>query len=361
MLIPSRLLPLNYQAKYFLDSIPCAIAIWRADGLVCVLNELTLRLTGYSAQEFQETPSSLWISRIHPSDASVFFAARKRLETGEDSVSCDYRFLPKGRHQERWLNETCRKFQNGGLENTEIISVYSDVSHVVALPAIIEAENRIGRVRQVIEQIGHEITNNLQVIRGTFDYFSRRGLGSKEHRQVEARIEQTSQLIEDLSEYFYLPACDAIDADPAVMLRELAHGTQNDLLRHGIRLEVVQQGPLLPTRIEPAEFRKAFDKIFEFMRVLIPNGGQLKIDACLRELEGEGFLELTISSPSTTCIPVEADNVFRPFLKIRGQSVGLSMIMAQEILRRHGGKIVFETAPTAAIRILLRTREDRLA
>jgi len=357
--IRGQLLPFKSRAYAFLDFIPCAIAVWSLDGLFRAMNERTVRLTGYSTNEFQNTPS-LWISRIHPLDTAAFLTARKRLESGEDPVSCEYRFLPKGLHQERWFNETCRTIQTGDRENMGIISVYSDVSELVALRQSKEDENRIGQVRQVIDGLTHEVTNNLQVIRGALDFLSRGGVNSTAHRVMEDHVEQANKLMKELSEYFYTPSCETIDSDPVVMLEELAQRMKNDLLKHGIRLQVVHRGPLLPTRIDPAEFRRAFDKVLEFSRALIPNGGELKIDASLRKIEGERYLELTVSSKGAACIPMEAEDVFRPFLRVGAQSVGLSMMLAQEILRRHDGKIVFETAheKPATFRILLRTRKD---
>jgi PAS domain S-box-containing protein len=358
--ITGQLLSFKSKAYAFLDFIPSAIAVWSRDGLFCALNERTMRLTGYSTNEFQNTPS-LWISRIHPLDTGAFLTARKRLEGGEDPVSCEYRFLPKGLHQERWLNETSRAIQTGDRENMGIISVYSDVSEFVALRQSKEDENRIGQVRQVIDGLTHEVTNNLQVIRGAFDSLSHGGVNSTARRVIEDHVEQTNKLMKELSEYFYRPSCEAIDSDPAVMLEELARRTKNDLLKDGIRLQVVHRGPLLPTRIDPAEFRKAFDKVLEFSRAFIPDGGELKIDAGLRKIEGERYLELTVSSTGKPCIPMQADDVFRPFLRVGEQSVGLSMILAQEILRRNDGKIVFEKSreKLATFRILLRTRKDQ--
>ncbi|HSQ19628.1 MAG TPA: hypothetical protein VLR92_04560, partial [Blastocatellia bacterium] len=87
-----------------------------------------------------------------------------------------------------------------------------------------------------------------------------------------------------------------------------------------------------------------------------PNGGELKIDSCLRKIDGERYLELAVSTAGEEAIPVEASDVFRPFLAVGNQSLGISMTLAQEILRRHSGKIIFEkSSPTATkFRILLK-------
>jgi PAS domain S-box-containing protein len=363
MPLPSRrrgqLLPFKSRADSFLDLIPCATAVWNLDGLVCSINELTARLTGYSVQDFKKSPS-LWISRIHPSDASIFLTARKRLESGEERVSCEYRFLPRGQQQERWFNETCRRIPIDDREGIGIVSIYSDVSELIILRQGKEDANRAREVRQVLDGSIHEVINNLQAIQGASELLRFAGVDSKQHRVVEDRVEQTNKLMQELSEYLFRPTGETVDSDPAIMLQDLAQRMKNDLLKHGIRLQVVQRGPLPPTRIDSTEFRRAIDKVLEFSRALIPNGGELRIDAYLRKIEGDRYLELAVSSAGTARIPVDADDVFRPFLKVGRQSVGLSMTLAQEILRRNDGKIVFERSleKPGMFKILLRAHKD---
>jgi PAS domain S-box-containing protein len=356
---PGQPLLFNSKANAFLDSIPCAIAVWGLDGLLCALNEQTVRLTGYSAKEVQKIPS-FWSTRIHPSDASAFLTAHRRLESGEDSVSCEYRFFPKGQHQERWLNETARTITIDDRKNIGIISVYTDVSELVTLRRSKADENRVRQIRQVLDGLIHEVTNNLQAIRGAFDFLRLAGVDLKQQIVIQDRVEQTNKLIKELSEYFFKPDCETIDSDPAVMLQELAQRMKNDLHKQGIRLQVVQRGPLPQIRIDPTEFRKAIDNVLEFSRTLIPNGGELTIEASLRKIQGERYLELDVSSAGAVRISVSADDVFRPFLRVGRQSVGLSMTLAQEILRRHDGKIVFENSrqKTATFKILLHARRD---
>jgi len=77
-----------------LDIIPCAIALRSPDLLFCIVNYPTIRLTGFSDSDFREDPS-LWIRRIDPQDQPLFFTAWKKLQEGEETVSCDYRFRPK--------------------------------------------------------------------------------------------------------------------------------------------------------------------------------------------------------------------------------------------------------------------------
>jgi signal transduction histidine kinase len=113
-------------------------------------------------------------------------------------------------------------------------------------------------------------------------------------------------------------------------------------------------------RIDAAEFRRALEGIVEFSRLLLPCGGQLNIEGDLAKTGDDTYLELKFSSIGRGSIPVDEKDVFRPFLKVQGRSVGLSMTLAQQILRRHDGEIYFERSAdkSATIKILLRILKD---
>jgi K+-sensing histidine kinase KdpD len=75
--------------------------------------------------------------------------------------------------------------------------------------------------------------------------------------------------------------------------------------------------------------------------MLLPRGGELRIEAGLHWMAGDRYVELSLINASPTSLTVESSDVFRPFLKVNERRVGLSMTVAREILRRHFGKIAF--------------------
>jgi signal transduction histidine kinase len=78
-------------------------------------------------------------------------------------------------------------------------------------------------------------------------------------------------------------------------------------------------------------------------RKLLPNGGELRVQGSLREENSEKYLELKVSSLGDLPCRLKVSNIFRPFLRINGQSIGLSMVLARDILHRHDGKMFFKT------------------
>jgi K+-sensing histidine kinase KdpD len=99
----------------------------------------------------------------------------------------------------------------------------------------------------------------------------------------------------------------------------------------------------------------------DFSRALLSQGGELKVEAGMCRQEGENYIELSIVSSSSTSLEIEEKDVFRPFAKVNGYRVGLSMAVAQQILRRHFGEIVFrkEKSNRGVFSLLIRVPESK--
>lgn len=343
------------KARAYLEIFPCPAALWIAQDRFCTINTLTSELTGYSPEELQEN-SSLWIERVHPAERGMYLKARQKLQSGDKSMSCDYRFSPKGQKKEKWLRERSVAYRFGNHAGVGIVSVYSDVSELAALRQSAEDNHRSQQARDIIRGLVHEMENNLQVIRGALDLLCLTGVKLRELGFVENGFQRMNKLMGELDGLFTKQKVEDSRSDPASILNELAECMKNDLRQHGIRLNLSCRDSLPPVRIDPAEFRRAVQTVMEFSRVLLPNGGELKIEAGVRKIEDQSYFKLTVSNFGAVSIPVTEENVFRPFLKINGHSLDLSMTLAQQILERQEGRIFFAKEPErpAIFTILLR-------
>ena len=101
-------------------------------------------------------------------------------------------------------------------------------------------------------------------------------------------------------------------------------------------------------------------RVVEFSLALLPHGGVMEISSGRRKIRDRQYIELKVASSSDTSLGLEERDVFQPFLQVNGYQVGLGIELAQQILRRHQGKIFFkkQTPQRGQFTILLRDRPN---
>src|SRR5438094_177578 len=178
-------------------------------------------------------------------------------------------------------------------------------------------------------------------------------------KSVAFGVQQIHKLTGEITEYLSPPPLQLRAEDLAVVLAEVIRISERELAEHGIRMTVVVKEPLPRLQLD-GQFRSALKRVLEFSCALLPEGGELKIEAGLHWMEDDRYVELSLINASPTYLNVPLNDVFRPFLKVNDCRVGLSMAVARQILRRHFGKIAFrqEHRDRGVFSILIKVPSD---
>jgi signal transduction histidine kinase len=322
------------QAGAVLELMPCAVALWSQDRSLCVLNDSSRQLLGFCEHDFRQQPS-LWVDRIYPRDRDIFLGAWKKLQSGEKTISCHYRFLPKHQTQEIRLREVSFSYPIRESHTPGVWSLYTED------PKPEEEIDGMQQVRELVRGLTHEIGNSLQAISGELDLLRLAGaLSQQSAKAMTHGVAQIRKVAHEIEEYLCPPPLELRAEDPGVVLTEVISDSEKELAEHGIRMTVVLRDSLPKVPLD-WQFRSALKRVIEFSCALLPQGGELKIEAGLHRSGNHRYVELNLVNASPTYLSVEEKDVFRPFLKVNDCRVGLSMAMARLILRRHFGKIVF--------------------
>jgi signal transduction histidine kinase len=321
------------EAGTALEFVPSPAALWSLDRHSCFFNDDARELLGFCEHDFKQD-AALWLERIHPEDRKEFLRAWKSLQAGDTRVSSRYRFQPKNRTQMLWLREVSFLYGSGA-EKPNVWTVY-----VEEVPS--ESFFRgAGQVRNFVRGLTHEMGNNLQAIRGELDIlrFSQ-AIPNDTAETIYRGINQVRRLVHEIEEYIFPSSAEAQTEDPASVLAEVIHSREKEMAAHGIRtgMKLEESLPKVPLDLQ---FGKALTNVIDFSRALLSKGGELNIEAGVCRQDGENYIELKIVSSSETSLQVEEGDVFRPFASVNGHRAGLSMAVAQQILKRHFGKIVF--------------------
>jgi len=323
--------------KNFLDDLPTAVGVWYVEPFFCIFNRRAVQLTGFSDGDFQQN-ESLWLSRVHPGDQGLISAAWNKLRTEKNEVTCEYRFLPNGRSEEIWIRDVSLRSQNPKGKNGAIISVYTDIS---SLMADRKQSTQISTdLRKVIEGLAHEVRNYVQGIYGALEFLQLTGSLHLQSPGITNGIEGINRLLGELEEYFFPPKTQLSVTSAVLLLHDVILRMQDELLRRGIHLELVHQSSLPHVRLDAGQIRGAIERVLDFSVALLPAGGKLTIKARRREVDGAQYVELQIISYSAS-LKIDEKEVFQPFLQIQKYKAGLSLPLVRETLYRNRGQISF--------------------
>jgi K+-sensing histidine kinase KdpD len=324
----------SVEAGFFLGGAPYPTALWSLDRRFCVFNPSASELLGYSEQEIAYHPE-LFLDRIHPDDRSVFLSAWQTLRGGEKSACCRYRFVPKHGIEARTIRE-----------NSLLVCMQdSDAQGVLTLYCEEQADGEgiadAYQLRSVLRGMTHEIGNNLQAISGELELLKWSGtLPIETAAVVSSAIAQIRALTGDVEEYFFPLRGKSEGSDLASIIANIVRDCGEKARANGIQIESTVNGTLSAVPVD-GRFAKMLNAVIHFSCALLACGGELKIEAeaCCRD--DRHYIEVNVVSCCRAALPIEEDRVFRPFITIGSYRPGLSMTVAQRMLRRQSGKIVF--------------------
>ena len=343
-----------FDAGIILEVIPYPVALWSTDRRSCIFNHPTRELLGFSEKEFREN-NSLWTERIPAQDRGEFIKAWRMLQAGEKKVSYQYRFLPKNQTTALRLREISMVQARREREALAIWSLY------IEEPLLEDEFTGAYPLRKLVGGLTHDIGNNLQTISGELELSRWSGVLSVESAEAMARgITQIRTLAHEIEEYLFPSKYRPRTEDPASLLTEVIQSKEKEMAAHGIRTGMIVKETLPKVPLD-GQFDRALRGVIDFSPALLPQGGELKIEAGMRRREGERYIELNIVSSSATSLQVDERDVFRPFSNVNGYRLGLSMAVAQQILKRHYGEIVFrkEDSNRGVFSLLIRAPESK--
>lgn len=171
---------------------------------------------------------------------------------------------------------------------------------------------------------------------------------------VEAQIERTSRIIQDLLLYTRRapPVRTRIDINDC--LRECASLFRTECERQHVACITELTADLPPVEADRQHMQEAFNHLIENALQAMPNGGSLCLRTALadpvtlgRGLHQAGGVAIEIADTGHGIKPDHSAQIFQPFFttKQAGRGTGLGLAIVQETVRAHDGWITVDSEP----------------
>lgn len=372
--------------KSIFESSQDAIAYATLDGTLLEVNEAFLRLIGRSREAVLKGPTgtSLWqhlpvdrakLARLLETATPFAYEDECRRHDGTRVPVHVNVFAVKGRDGVMTgvaaivRDITERKQAEAELQRTtdELREKHRALAHtnelLTAAQRAAARAQRLSALGQFAATVAHKIGTPLTALSGHVQLLAEDASLTPQARGrlriVEAQIDRTSRIIQDLLVYARRPDPVRTMVDVAACLRECLALFRTECERQHVTCSAEVATELPPVEADRQQLQEVFNHLIDNALQAMPSGGGLSVRAFLMEPSkggsSEGRVGVEIADTGCGIDPDHLAQIFQPFFttKKSGQGTGLGLAIVQETIRSLGGQILVESEPGKGTRFIL--------
>jgi two-component system, NtrC family, sensor kinase len=358
-----------------------AIAYATFDGRPLEVNDAFVRLVGQSREALvtAEAPGALWASlgldparfqRLRETGEPVAYEIQCRQENvhaewlhvqafavlGSDKTTSGLAVVLRNIGDRKQAEEDLRHTSEELRAKNEALArsneMLSAAQHAAA------RAQRLSAIGQFAATVAHKIGTPLTALSGHVQLLMEDlSLPSKVRgrlQTVEAQIERTSRIIQDLLLYTRRAPPVRAKIDINDCLRECASLFRMECERQHVACITELTADLPLVEADRQHMQEAFNHLIENALQAMPNGGSLCLRTATadpvtlgRGLHQTGAVAIEIADTGHGIKPDHSAQIFQPFFttKQAGRGTGLGLAIVQETVRAHDGRITVDSEP----------------
>lgn len=232
--------------------------------------------------------------------------------------------------------------------------VATDVTQRRMLESQLEQERRVSSLGRLAATIAHEFNNVLMGIQPFAELVSRVEVPNSVSiaaEQIRKSVQRGRQVTQGILRF-------TRPAEPLLRPLELSSWLDEmlaeirSLVRPGISVQVEVEDARLCILADADQLSQVLTNLAANARDAMPSGGQLRIQvsAVPEELSSlvdpQEFVDLVVRDTGSGIPPDILDHIFEPLFTTRKTGgTGLGLAVVHQIVQRHGGKIIAQSAP----------------
>jgi PAS domain S-box-containing protein len=337
-----------------------------------------LALTGYTAEEFEASPTLL-DDIVHPEDRARWDGHLHPPQECGFHSQAEYRILTKA-GEVRWISHTCRPvilgdgMRMGRRGSNQDITERKQADEELRLAKdAAEAANR--SKSQFLATMSHEIRTPMNGILGMAQMLLMPKLAESDRHDYARTILTSGQtlltLLNDVLDFSKIEAgkflIENAVFDPGQILHETQALFAGSAKHKALALEVHWRGPAGQRYQSDAHRLRQMLANLAGNAIKFTNQGLIRIEGTETGREGEGeersaLLEFSVSDTGIGIPPGQQDLLFQPFSQADGSTTrhfggtGLGLSIVKSLARLMGGDVGFESTPGKGSRFWFRIR-----
>jgi PAS domain S-box-containing protein len=263
---------------------------------------------------------------------------------------------------ENWLHrrdgtEFFALWRTGNLLPGWLVLTYHDLSEMKRLQDALLHSEKLSTVGQLAGGVAHDFNNLLSIINGYCEIM-RGKLGAahaaqKDLQEIHRAGQKAATISRQLLEFSRRQETESSVVNANTLIREIAEILRR-VMGEGVHVELRLASDLGNMRADPTQFQQALLNLCFNSRDAMPQGGKLQVRTYRADLSGEeklpagaahrAYVVAQVMDTGTGMDPEMQKHVFQSFYTTKPHGTGLGLSTVQNIVRRAGGFVRWESA-----------------
>ena len=264
------------------------------------------------------------------------------LLTGKEFVDQSMECLrPNGETVPLKVSASHLRDRDGNLRG--MVLILRDQREIRAMEEALERSRRHAALGRMAAGIAHEIRNPLGTLRGFSQYFSTcSDQDEKAHEYADLMVDEVDRLnrtVSALLQFSRPREPDMVKVDLCSLARRAIVFIQPDADSHGIELKLDLQQSEIRVSADPDLLQQLLLNLLQNCLAATLEGGEIELG--VKQLAGE--VQLWVQDSGKGLSAEDQARMFDPFFTTRKEGTGLGLVMVQQIVEQHSGRIDVES------------------
>lgn len=193
--------------------------------------------------------------------------------------------------------------------------------------------------------LAHEIFNPLAGIAGVLDISARDLPSGSPVREVllevQKEVQRIKKILSDLTDYARIRPPDLQPGNLQETVEHAVSLARTQAQAQSAELELTADPAMPPVKHDGVQIQQLTLHLLRNALQALEGTGRVTVEVAARD----GFAVLSVSDTGRGLAPEKLADVFRPFVKFRGQGSGMGLAIARRISEAHGGRLQAVSTP----------------